>query len=419
MNSTELTGRARVYARALTVISRREGLSGRGRKPEYGARYLSFGVRLRDELQIDKALRMAEALALATNTPVVIAKRQGGVILYQFQLPQGLWDSYTRADLQTDRDHIGLGLSEGRRQIDFIFSPPHALVAGTTRIAGKSKTVESILCGLFTAYRPDELTAVICDPHQDYLNFHNVSHLAVPVAHETQSITQAIAYTHAELIRRKNHNARQANPFVMVLDEAETELKDPKRRLAVENLGKEAAKFQMFLIIATQKPKASNLGDLFTNLGNRFIGKVPDSQTSYFLSGVPGLGCQDLTGKGDFMHVGLTVERLQVALATQADFDRLPRGNNGDPPEFEDVAPLDVDQLPEPEPEPRGPGRPETPIDPWMIGFYDAMGPGNVSRNKAREVLGLGYDLHKRHREFAKIVAIARKAVQEQWMNER
>lgn len=399
----ELETRAQFLARVISVLYGRRGLRGRLTSATRGARFLSLGIRLADPLKLDTALALAENLALATNTPAVIAQRREdspGLVSYQFQLQSGYWQSYTRADLISTPGAIGVGLGEARHQVDFTFDLPHCLVAGASRIAGKTETVKSILCGLFTTYEGRaELGAIICDPDHDYRAFANAAHLVYPIAHEAEAIDTALDFADQEYARRRAANARKATPWVIAIDEAETELKDPRRRDIVEGLGRGAAKFQMFLVIATQKPKAANLGDLLNNLSNRFVGYVTDAPTSARLSGHADLGCHKLTGRGDFMHIGQTIERLQVAMATEADISRIPRAEL-DPPEVEPADSPRVLNFPEP-PAPSGPGRPPTEIEPRKIAHYLLRGPHKISIAQARDTLELARYAHYKHRDFA------------------
>lgn len=400
----ELQNRAKYLARVINVLYAEKHIRGKLVAASRGARFLSLGIRLTNPLTLDAALGLAENLALATNTEAVIAQRRSdapGLCTYQFQLQSGYWQSYTRADLEPRKNAVGVGLGESRRQIDFTFDlEPHALIAGETRIAGKTETVRTILAGLFGMYQPGQLQAVICDAHRDYESFASVAHLAYPLAHSTDDIDAAIAFAGQELQRRKEHNMRLATPMLVVIDEAETELyeKDyPQRFALAHKIGKEAAKFRMYLIISTQKPKSANLGDLISNLGNRFVGKVTDADTSWRLSGRKGLHCELLTGHGDFLHIsGATVERLQVALATEKDIAQLPRAEIARPEVVEEDTPAVLNMPDEPKV-----GRPSNELDPRKIAYYMAQGPQKVSIATARDTLELARYNHYAHRDFA------------------
>lgn len=398
----KLTGRARIYGQALTAISKAKGIGGSGATLNRGARFLSFGVRLHDPLQIDQALRLAEPLAVATSTPVVIAHRERGLILYQFQLAGAYWESYTRADLKTDRDHIGVGLAEGRRQINVNFDVPQLGVFGATG-SGKTETVKSMLVGLFTAYSPDDLRVVIIDLKGKYTDFANVTHLGgMPIARTDEEINHAFAVVNAEIRHREENSIFDAQRMVIVIDEAEAIISTRARLQFGQVLVKRGREIRINGIFATQEPHKGVFSKyLMKQILGRWVGLVDGPNTSYHITGRAGLECHRLTGKGDFIHVkpGGLHDRLQVALATQDDFNRIPRGNNGAPPEFEDIEPLALDRLPDDDE--RGPGRPREEVDPLKVAYYLVQGPGRVSQRIANEELGLGYILHKRHQAFS------------------
>lgn len=404
--ANHLRARAESYQRRINWVWQKQGIRGELKRTARGARYLSLFIRLYNPLQLDAAIKIAESIALATNTPAVIAQRRTdtpGLLTYQFQLATGYWETYTRADVVSKAGAIGLGLAESKRQIDFSFDPlPHTLVAGATRIAGKTETVKSILAGLFSTYEPSELNAIICDPHHDYLDFSNVAHLAFPVAHQPEEIDTVIAYAGQEMKRRKERNARDATPLVVTIDEAETELKDERRLATVQTLAREAGKFGVYLVIATQKPKQSNMPDLINNLGNRLVGKVSDAATSAMLTGVAGLECHKLTGHGDFIHVGVDIERLQVAMATRKDYDRLPRAEIKPPEVVTEDTPA-ICNIPS---DPDKGGRPPLEPDPVAVGHYVYLaGIGqDISMRQAAELLGLSRRAHELNRDFARTV---------------
>ncbi len=149
--NSALKRRAKFYAHVLNILFQNQRLSGgKLQTASRAARHLSLGLRLFNPIEIDKALKLAEPLALAANCSNVLAARQTGLIVYQFQLAQGFWQDYTRADLPTSQ---AVGLAEKRQPIEFDFTYPHSLVAGSTG-SGKSETIKSILVSLMTTYLP-------------------------------------------------------------------------------------------------------------------------------------------------------------------------------------------------------------------------------------------------------------------------
>lgn len=399
----ELQTRARFLARVISVLYAKRGLRGKLVTANRGARFLSLGIRLSDPLTLDAALGLAESLALAVNCPAVIAQRRkeaAGLVTYQFELQAGYWISYTRQDVTG----LGVGLGESKRQIDFCFEPPHCLVAGTTD-SGKSETVRSVLCGLLTSFTPDALGLVLVDPHRDFDDLRNAAHLSYPVASDADDIDQALSYAGQELARRKETNDRNARRLVVVIDEAQDALEGERLAIA-QRIAGEARKFRIHLIVSTQKPQQKNLPDLVDKCNNRFVGLVDNAHTSAMLTGQSGLSCHLLTGRGDFVHVaGAAVERLQVALATAADLEAIPRAEI-ERPEVEPADTPRVLNFPEPKSQSQG-GRPPTEIEPRKVAYYvHYLAHGHdITISQARDTLGLARYAHYKHRDFARETA--------------
>ncbi len=306
-------------------------------------------------------------------------------------MPGGYWEAYTRADV----NGLTVGLAERRRPVLFEFDPAHCLVAGTTG-SGKSETLKSILIALLTHYGPADLGLILIDPHREYTDFNHAAHLVLPIAHEPGDIRRALAWINQELANRKENDARPGRLIVVAVDEADLALGDRQNLAIAQNLAKQARKFRLHLLIATQKPLHSDLPGILDNLGNRFVGLVTDAKMSATLTGQAGLFAHKLTGKGDFLHVtGPTVDRFQVAQATAADFARLPRAELTAPV----VSQVDVIDLPGPADKPVG--RPALEVNPVVAARYFWANPESVSIAMARDMFGLTRTGHELHKAFA------------------
>lgn len=389
-----IEAQAKMYARVIAQLFLRRHIASKLTTVNRGARHLSYGLRLSNPEQLDNALKLAEYIALAANSKAVLAQRQNGFVVYQFELTADYWKSYTRQDLPTTE---AIGLAEKRKPINFTFKQPHALVAGTTD-SGKSETVKSILLSLMTSYKPTELKIVICDLHDDYPDFDNESHLVMPIAGNQNEIQNALLFVNNKLIKRKQQGIKNDYKLVLVIDEADKILSD-ERLAIVQSLTQEGRKFNIHVIIATQKPSHTDLPKILDNLNNRYVGLVSDAKISYMLTGKSGLQCHQLTGHGDFVNVcGIENERFQVAQATTEDFNNLERG---------EIKPVkipesDVVLLPETKPV----GRPPLTVDSEILAYYYHYGPDNISIAQANKALKLSRYSHSFYkaevRKFAK-----------------
>ncbi len=390
-HKTPLKHRARLFSQVIAHVFVHQKLSG-GRlvAVSRGARHLSLGVRLANPTELDKALKLAEPIALAANSENVLATRQTGLINYQFQLAQGYWESYTRADLPSSE---AVGLAERRRPVVFKFSPPHALFAGTTD-SGKTEGIKSTLVGILQVYTPDQLGLVIIDQKNVLQDFRNEAHLALPIAVEVEEAVNALLWANQQLTDRRRAGDKNRPILLVVIDEVSL-LPEGKAMAALTQISKLGREYRLHLIVGNQRASQSNLPQIIDNLNNRFVGQVDKASTSTLLTGHAGLNAHKLTGAGDFLHVakGQAV-RFQVAQATQVDFGRLVRAEikpvvvEPDLIEF----PTDLQQ--------KAVGRPRLEVQPDIAAWYFLMGPDKISRALAQELMALSRDNHELHRDF-------------------
>lgn len=386
--------RAKLMSRIVLMLLQQQNLTGaKITKASRGARHLSLGLKLFDSTELDKALKLAEAVALASNSENVIATRQEGLIIYQFQLAQGYWETYTRDDLPTSQ---AVGFAEQRQPIEFNFEPPHALIAGSTG-SGKSETLKSILVSLISTYSTSELIIILIDPHRELDDFANESHLALPIASSSDDIRNVLVYANRELAHRKAENIKDGKTLVIAIDEAASDevLSNPANLAVIQNISKQARKYRIHLIVGTQKPTHGELPSILDNLLNKWVGQLSDAGLSARITGHAGLMAHKLTPKGDFLHItGPDVSRLQIAMATDKDFAKLER-TEIQPVNF---AEQDVIILPD-EVENSG-GRPPLTVEPAMAAKYFWHNPNAISIAMAKEMFGLSRTAHNLHKDF-------------------
>lgn len=402
-----LRQRAEKYQRVVDGLFFHRGITGKTQRFSRGARHLTMPIVLDNPLNLEKALKLSENIALRSSVSYVQAYRQEGYVIYQFDLNPGFWESYTRQDVKG----LAVGLADSRRPVKFGFDLPHCLVAGTTG-SGKSVTIASILFGLMISYSPQESGMVIIDPDKELTGFTNAAHLEMPIAHEADEIHNALLWSDQQLKYRRQEDIKNGKTLIIAADEAQQDkvLGDARNKAIVQNIA-QGRKYNVHLVIGTQKPSHTDMPKILDNLGNRFIGLVADAGIGSRLTGQPGLNCNKLTGKGDFVHVqGGTTERLQVAMVTSRDYESLDR---------KEVKPVKVDSidvidLPAELPDPVG-GRPvEVQLNPQYLAWYFHHHPDKISRGMARETLGLkqrGHELHQQFcREFIKAYLELRKS---------
>lgn len=382
---------AKIYALILAQLYTRQGITGRLTGAARGARYLTLSARLNNPFQGAKALELAEPLALASKTRAVIAARQEGVITYQFELQAGFWESYTRAELPTP---AAVGLAEQRRPVIYDFEYPHSLIAGASG-CGKTEAIKSALLAIMAQNTPDNIGILIADSNVELADFQNAVHLAAPIAVEPAAIDTMIALAHKELTTRRERNIKDGRRLLLVIDEV-SDCLTPGNVAALRDLAKQGRKYRVNLMIGTQRAGQKELPAIMDNLLNRFIGQTDNAHTSALLTGQAKAGANRLTGKGDFLHIaGGNIARLQVAMATAADFNALERQA---PPPLPDIEPAPVIELPEDAESATG-GRPQTTIEPATLALYvyhrNAL---SIAQAKAA---GISRYTHNYYKQFA------------------
>lgn len=390
MSEQNLKMRAKRYALIIRLLYANQNLSGRLAQVHRGARHLSYGVRLDDPMQLDKALKLAEPMALSAGTKAVMASRTNGLVSYQIQLPKIYWQFYTRQDVKG----LEVGLAEQRKPVSFSFDDaPHALFAGTSG-SGKTEAVKSAMVALVEVYKPNELQFVVIDTNRELDDFNNVSHLAIPIADEMRQAESALMYANSELAHRKSENIKDCSKLVIVIDEV-ADLTDSQKNVeALKQLAKQGRKYQIHLLIGNQKPSQKQLPSILDNLTNRFVGQTDSAQTSALLTGHAGLEAHKLSGQGDFLHVvNAQVERFQVAQAVARDFDRLPRS---------EIKPVTVENdfvelpaLPE-----TSAGRPPVELNAKTLAQYFYYNPNRITYELAERLFGQKRTGHILHRDF-------------------
>lgn len=191
---------------------------------------------------------------------------------------------------------------------------------------------------------------------------------------------------------------------ILAIDEAQNIVPLADRKHELATLGEEAGKWNIHLLVATQKPLEDALPGLTFNLAHRLIGLVPTARDSALLSGHPRLHCEQLTGAGDFMYVrgGSDDERrLQVAIATDEDLAPIPQkqGRTAWPGLSKPVEPTIMV-------EPNKGGRPSIEPNPILVARYvfaDWM-KQPITEPQARQAFGVARTGHVLNRDFARKV---------------
>lgn len=312
------------------------------------AQVLTYALRLRSPLDLDKALKLAEPAALALGVESIRMARHKGVVLAEVALPSQYHSTVRLAQLAR-QSGVTAAIGESTLKAPVLLSlasatSPHVLVAGTTG-SGKTVLLHTLLAQLARQNTPDDLRLLILDGKGDLRPFARLPHLLHPIASEPGQYLALLAWAVAELDRRKTQPGGGGWRLVVVIDElaevvngcggVDGPAAESLRRLAA--LGRSLG---VNLVVATQYPNAQTLGGAIAkaNLPCRAVGRVIDAQASSLAGGQAGLDAHKLRGKGDFLLVaGSDAQRLQVAMPSERELTELPRTGN--------VATLDLSEV--------------------------------------------------------------------------
>jgi DNA segregation ATPase FtsK/SpoIIIE-like protein len=325
------------------------------------------------------------------------------MLVFQMQLPEAAWQTYTRRDLAAVDGPVavGVGLSDRKEVVSIdLDTSPHVAIIGSSQVSGKSTMLLSFLVGLMEKLSPGELQVLMVDPAGDCADkLVNAAHLVMPPATTAAQAAMVIDRAMDEKEEREKARVRAGSGlpmFVLVIDEAQSIVPKADRQRMLATLGETVAKLDMHLVVATQKPLEETLPGLMFNLSTRLVGYVPTSREATLLTGLSSddAPAHRLTQRGEFLHIrGGHVSRFTVAMATDEDVAQLPVNGKL---RWPDLAPA-VEE------EPNRGGRPSVQLEGRAVGHYlMAMLNGNsISEKVARESLGLKYTGHRLNRDFA------------------
>lgn len=407
---------AQLYVHALSAYFQEKNVWMRLKNTSRGARWVTveiMPVATRGALSTSKFISkdVERALMVLSGSDRIRFDIRGGALLYQFQLPKSEWIFYTRKDLPNTHD---IGIADGTQYVSFDVVDqlmPHSLVVGGSG-SGKSTTVSSMIFALMQSYTPQKMKIAIIDVENEelYQRFRNEAHLFTQVSHDSLAVIDAV---YAEFTRRVSRSVVAGNTerLVLFVDEAlssnvlgTSSNRSPAQRGAVEKLHEIAQRGRrrgVHLVIATQEYVRDDL-PFVQQLRNRFIGSLASARESVQLAGIPKLGAQSLSGKGDFLSVpaGGDAVRFQVAMPTQTDYASLPRAD------IIDVAAQTVRKKGDVKPTRRKAGRPSNKLDdPKIMATYIYRGKSMVP-SVAKRMFGLTRHHHQQYKDYAAAVRL-------------
>lgn len=382
-----------------TLLTKRS-VSSDLRRVVRGPRVLTVDIKLNDPDDYKKAIDIAEPLRLAVGVDSIMTYIHRGAIRYEVLLPEGLWKEYSLSEFS---DGMSIGVASDRSVVNFTLDRPNTLIIGESG-SGKTNLAHAILIQSMNSMPSDMLKIGIADPHGGFAHYANKAHLAGPPASSRAEIADVFDWFNGELSDRMAMGEakvrREGLPLLMlVADElSSADCLGEKGFLNKENLYtlkalvKEGRKFNMRVLMITQKPTEEDMPGILSIATTRYIGRISKAVGKNLANSdiaEPHL----LTGKGDFFYTSPNqVSRFQAAIVDDNDFSSLPSGEYDNWPESYHDWDDEEDESP-------SGGRPKVEVEPEILATYMKR---NISRSTANDLFGFGQTVHNRYKNFAK-----------------
>lgn len=385
-----------------------------------GPRHLVIGVKLKNPAQTADALSERVLMAIGHSSKLgsaITATQSGGLIQYEFRLPQrfkwglrevDLWRTITTLDDGFSNTN-GVGLTLDNKVVEFSIEDgaPHTVVSGKSG-SGKTTLLSTIVYRLAQHNDTQKLTLILCDVKGDFRRFRDLAHLRYQPASEYMDIERSIAWVYSEFLARLKSQDLPENRLVLVLDEADHHsiIGNPNIEKQLLDISLRGRAVKVNLIVGTHVSSKSSLGDLNAELSYRFLGATANAKESGQTEG--GLQLHKLSGQGDFFLVKNGDKlRFQAAVTPDSAIDALPHAKIEEVPGI--FPTLEVNSAPI-----KPAHRPKIQATPEKVAYYIHMGPENVSQTHAKEALGLSRTQHERNRDFAREIAACLEQLQQQ-----
>lgn len=303
-----------IAATALAGVLREHKIAGAfAGQPVRGPRTLTLALQLRNTGDLGRVLALDEAVAMRAGLEHVRLARARSVVIAEFELPRGAWQTVNLDRLPRAAGRLALGLDTRGRPATVSLADPataHLLIAGATG-SGKTTMLRSIL------------VQAVADGHQLHV---------IDAKAELGAFYGCAATVHTQPARAAAHladiagNLRSYSGSVVAIDELAALIHgDAGAARSIGQIASLGRSLGVHLIAGTQRVDKSTLGDrLIVDNTTRLVGRVVDAGASALATGQAGMGAHRLSGFGDFLLVQGDQATRFVAAQAGAALEQLP-----------------------------------------------------------------------------------------------
>jgi S-DNA-T family DNA segregation ATPase FtsK/SpoIIIE len=337
-NAEELRERATILAEKYKEFS----VTGHIDRINPGPVLTTFEFKPDPGIKYSRVVSLAEDLCLALKAESIRIERIAGKSTVGIEVPNArrekiyLREVIESLKFQESESKLTLALGKtinGEEYIADLVRMPHLLIAGATG-AGKSVTLNAIICSILYKATPEEVKFIMVDPKRLELGlYEGIPHLLTPIVTEPKRAANALKWATSEMenryrelakfgvrdIEQYNRHVARTSPtlspeqpdapkplpyIVIAIDEladlmmiARTEVETSVARLA--QMARAAG---IHLVVATQRPSSDIItGVIKANLPARIAFRVPSKLDSRTI--LDSSGAETLLGQGDMLFL--------------------------------------------------------------------------------------------------------------------
>ncbi|HXF39311.1 MAG TPA: DNA translocase FtsK [Blastocatellia bacterium] len=326
------------------------GVTGHIHRINPGPVVTTFEFKPDPGIKYSRVVGLADDLCLALKAESIRIDRIPGKSTVGIEAPNAKRDTISLRDViesqkfQQSHSKLTIALGKtinGEEYIADLSKMPHLLIAGATG-AGKSVTLNAIICSILYKASPEEVKFIMVDPKRVELGlYEGIPHLLTPIVTDPKRASNALKWAVNEMesryrqlatlgvrnIEQFNRQVREMTPPTLFDDPAEPlkplpyiviaidELADlmmiarAEVETSIARLAQMARAVGIHLVLATQRPSVDIItGVIKANIPSRMAFRVSSKVDSRTI--IDSNGAEALLGQGDMLFLPPASSRL-------------------------------------------------------------------------------------------------------------